>query len=201
MTPISRPDAIGILDPHFPLLDQIFRRAQAGYAEYPAILRMDHSKRSRASIMHDLIVRYAREVFEGVPGVVFRTIRGLFIVEIAGRLFVRFKKLDKRLMPSSIPTNQANMFYDQQMEQLHLDGIPPVTGLVAGYRFDMFEQDIEACIVTCPIGKNIHWSIDIRNPIEVQESIEPIVRINPKKSKIRAKQIAKTIRRAEDGID
>lgn len=199
MALISRGDAVGVLTPHFPLLDEIFKRAMSGYSEYPAILRMDHSKRSRASILHDLIVRHAREVFEGVPGVVFRTIRGLFIVEIAGRLFIRFKKLDKRRMASSIPTKQSNCYYDQDIEQLHLDGIPPVTALVAGYQLDMFEQNLDSCLVTCPIGKSIHWAIDIQNPIDTMEIIQTPPEIRPKKAKISVKKSALKSRRADDG--
>ncbi len=187
MAPISRTEALISLSPHFPTLQEVFRRTEKHYLDYPAIVRLDHSKRTRATNIHDLLVRYARELFEGVPNVFLRKIRGLFLVEIAGML-VRFKKLSKNGRHHSSSTRQGNLFYSQQFEQVPMPGIPVATSVVAGYQEDSLEQSMSECKMVCPIGSDSLWTIDINHPFEIEENI-PVV-IPPKQKKtVRAKKL------------
>ena len=187
MAPISRAEALLSLAPHFPTLQEVFRRTEKHYLDYPAVVRLDHSKRTRATNIHDLLVRYARELFEGVPNVFFRRVRGLFLVEIAGML-VRFKKLGKNGRHYSSATRQGDLFYSQQFEQIPLPGIPAATSIVAGYQEDSLEQSMSECKMVCPIGSDALWTIDINNPFNVQENLPVLIPPKPKKT-VRAKKL------------
>lgn len=187
MAPISRAEALLSLAPHFPTIQEVFRQTEKHYLDYPALVRLDQSKRTRATNIHDLLVRYARELFAGVPNVFFRKIRGLFLVEIAGML-VRFNKLGKNGRHYGSTTRQGDLFYTQQFEQIPLPGIPAATSIVAGYQEDSLEQCMSECKMVCPIGSGALWTIDINNPFDVQENI-PVVTPPKQKKTVRAKKL------------
>jgi len=187
---MSRAEARTLLEPHLPTFKEVFDLAWDHYMrKYDVTLRLDHSRRSRASIVHDLLRRYASERFEGKPGIFLRMIRGLFLVEVAGKLLVRFKKVDRHGKAKNIPTGQANLFYGQQLE---LPGISSPTGLVAGYKLDRLEQGIEARLITCPVDSTIKWSFAIDEPVKSvltePETITP--KVPKRKPKVRAKGAA-----------
>lgn len=198
MNPISRSTGLISLTPYFPKFQEIFKRTDRHYLDYPAIVRLDHSKRTRATNIHDILVRYAREIFEGVPNVFLRKIRGLFLVEVAGML-VRFQKVGKSGKLRIPVTQQGNLFSSQEFEQLHIVGIPPATNVVAAYQEDSFEHSMSACLMVCPIGNSVSWTIDIHNPFEVQEKLPVISPVKKQKKTGRAKKAPKDIKAEGNG--
>jgi len=186
------------LAPYFPKFQEIFKRTDQHYSEYPPLVRLDHSNRTRATNIHDLLVRYARETFEGVPNVVIRKIRGLFLVEIAGML-IRFQKLGKNGKLRSPITQQGNLFSGQQFEQLNFLAIPSATNVVAGYQEDSFAHSMSACLLVCPIDSSVSWTIDINSPFAIQETIPVIQPVKKRKKTGRAKKSLKDLKANSDG--
>jgi hypothetical protein len=45
-----------------------------------------------------------------------------------------------------------------------MDGMPPMTKIVAGYLLDDFQQEIERVAITCSIGSRVIWTLDIPRP-------------------------------------
>ena len=139
--------------------------------EYSIALRINHSPRTRANIMSDLMIMYTRKFFEGKRGVVLRKNRGLFLLEIKGELLIRFKKLGRNQKASNIPTQQSIDFYGQQLD---LPGISSrAVGLVAGYVLNGLQNGLESKLITCPKGSYVEWSIDMEEELTKQQA-DPI---------------------------
>src|SRR5690349_20284311 len=103
-------------------LDRAAEAVQCGVSEYfdlPALQRMHYTKRSRANIIHDLIRKASRRLFDEVRGVRQLDARGLYVLNFSDDLIVRFKKFDATLCSSGIPTQQSLLF----LEQRELEGI------------------------------------------------------------------------------
>jgi hypothetical protein len=120
-----------ILSRYRDLLYRVIRGAWDHYQQAYREMHHLHSPRTRASIMHDLMLHYARKFFDDMPGVRFFEQRGLTCICLEERVVLRFKKLNRGLRASNIPTRQAVAYAAQQ---LLLPGFPPFTRLQAGYQ-------------------------------------------------------------------
>jgi hypothetical protein len=115
-------------------------------------------------MIHDLMVKHVKRRFDGSDNVRWFVRRGLFHLEIDGPLWLRFKKLDRNMRASSIPTRQALSFLN--VLQLELPGMPgPVPRLTAGYVLNQLGTAIEGAYVTCPLGSEIRWFIELIEPL------------------------------------
>jgi len=135
-------------------------------------IHVDLSPRSKASIVHDFIVAEARKLFSDDPEIQMKVLRGLFILDF-GKVQLRFKKLNKQLRPQSIPTNQTRAF----MIQGDLPGIPLATKVIAGYKLDDFQKNIQCIAVICPYGQQCAWYFELEKPkgevLSIQDYLEP----------------------------
>jgi hypothetical protein len=106
-----------ILDSQKERLEQCFRGGLADYLKHYNGLGHIHSKITQANLLRDHIVDHAKNIFSGKTdeGIYLREMsNGLFCVEMSGKPFgiadaiwIRFKKLSKKLLTANIPTGQA----------------------------------------------------------------------------------------------
>lgn len=84
--------------------------------------------------------------------------KGLFLLIFNERVCIRFKKLDGKMMSRNIPT-QRTLFY---LHQLELPEIPEITKMIAGYKLDRLQTEIEGVHITYPRGtKSIPWHLEL----------------------------------------
>jgi hypothetical protein len=160
---ISQEEAKRILEPHLAKLRDCVEKAWAEYqgAHY-ADVRHHHTTRSRASLIHDHIVAYARQYFQGDPHVRIFTKRGRTMANISDKLLVRFKKLDARKRSRGVPTEQFVLFG----AQIDFDGIPSsLTHLEVGYVLDGLQTELAGVYITCPNIRSVEWFIDLREAV------------------------------------
>jgi hypothetical protein len=159
MTLIDRDEALATLKPFLPDLRACITRGWEQYHIQPVAQEGRASRRSRASLVHDLIVDGARRLFAGRPGVRIDEGRGFLVLVFGERVAVRFKKLNGAMRPSHIPTEQAQSF----VHQLSLFG-EDATNLIAGYQLDELGVTLEHIAITCPRGDGVAWYAMIDAP-------------------------------------
>lgn len=142
----SQEQVVGILKNELPLLAGCLYKAWDTYNNYPKELKVHHTPRSRASLIHDHAVAYAMECFESRIGSSCHMINKLFIVAFSHGIAVRFKKLDECLRASNIATQQSIDF----MSQVPLPAIDIPINLHVGYKLNQLETDIEGIYITQP---------------------------------------------------
>jgi len=160
--PISRCEAERALHPYLCAIAECIYSAvgefENGHGGEP-----DWSARTRASMIHDLMVKHVRRRFDASDNVRCFVRRGLFHLDMGGAVWLRFKKLDRNMRSSSIPTRQALSFLN--VLQLELPGMPcPVSRLTAGYVLNPLGTAIDGAYVTCPLGSEIGWFIELTEP-------------------------------------
>lgn len=133
---------------HLPQLRRMIDRAVAAYkTEYSADVRRIHSRRSRASVIHDHIVHNAAEFAENEAAVELRELSHLWLLVFENGYVLRFKKVDSRKLPAGHKTQQVLKYRSQQQ----LDGIAPSINLDLSYQLDL-EGNIHAVYLICPAG-------------------------------------------------
>lgn len=163
---IERDEALAILDPFLADLRTCILRGWEQYHAQPVAQEQRASRRSRASLVHDLIVETAKRLFTGRAGVRIDEARGFLALVFEDRVAVRFKKLNGAMRPSHIPTGQAQSF----AYQLLLFG-EDATNLIAGYQLDVLGVNLEHIAITCPQGNGIAWYAMIDAPIAAMPAL------------------------------
>lgn len=160
---ISEDAARNLLSPYRDLLRQCIKEAWEAWEKFGKVaadLRAPLGNRSRASFVYDHMIANVRKKFDDLPNVRIRDKGGVTILDIEGKVCIRFKKLDKNRKSRNYPTQQHLMF----AMQMELPGIPAKqTTLITGYRLDLFETTIDEICVTCPVGKKLRWYFSIED--------------------------------------
>lgn len=157
---ISRDRAVVILAPHEARIGACLWNAwdrYKGETQLPVAI----SNRARANLVYDYAVVEARATLAGVEGLSLSESRGFLLVAVNDALLLRFKKYRDGLATSGIQTRQQQLFAYQQ---LTLDGMPPMTQIIAGYLLDPFQREIERVAITCRIGSRLVWALDVPDP-------------------------------------
>lgn len=154
-----------------PYLDRLFMCINGAVKSYVARDPEERAilkPRTRAGIINDFMVHKALSELD-LPGVRIKWHRGQFMLIIEDKARIRLKKLNKRLRPSNIPTQQALSFLNQ--EQVHFsfpDESPPLTDLVAGYQWNQLETGAGIWIV-CPNQRTNQWVLAVEDPAHAAE--------------------------------
>lgn len=167
---ISHSEAEAILQPYKKTLyDCVALAGETYWSPQLNHIRHNFSPRTRANIIHDLMVANARSMFDGIEGICFLEFGGIFLIEIDNKIVLRFKKLNEDKRSSNIPTLQAVNF----LEQLDLPGIPSHTRLIVGYELNNLHTEIATVTITCPNGEKNEWYFEIEGeePIQTAEVI------------------------------
>ncbi|MDL2284499.1 hypothetical protein LJC19_05085 [Oxalobacter sp. OttesenSCG-928-P03] len=148
--------------------------------EYPEHLKIAHTSRSRASLVHDHIASLARQRLEPRFGVHCHEIQKLFLVSFNSGVVIRFKKLDDNFRSSNIRTQQSLGF----MEQETLPEIGKAINLQAGYRLNELETDIEGIYLTLPIGESGNaWIFELNEADFARGNVVDLPTMTQQKSK------------------
>ncbi len=172
---ISQSEAAPLIQRHIKALYDIPTKAWDEYhAKVPKELLVSFGARTRASAVHDLMVRNAARYSSEVENVALfevRMMRGLVLSQL---LAIRLKKLDEESGSRSQPTEQVTKFRNQEQ----LDGIDALHNLELGYVLNESETNIAEVRLVCPSGDGVAWSMRIG-----PEAAEPsVVDLLPKPS-------------------
>lgn len=152
---------LGALSARF---ESCIRGALNDYTTLYAALRHKHSKRTQASIIHDLMVaRFTEEFGEAERGVasdvaVHSKGNLRLIIAADGKYKIKMKKLDGNLAAKNIPTQAAIRF----VQQLSFAQVPAPTNLFIGYQVaNDAELAASKVWITCPAGNDIGWEWEL----------------------------------------
>ena len=84
------------------------------------------------------------------------------MVDLDGKVQIKFKKLNDKFQPQNIQTNQVRAF----MEQQALPGFSPATKLIAGYQTQNYNREIKCVAIVCPNGNEIIWRLEFNRAIK-----------------------------------
>jgi len=172
----TTPDHVkSLLRDDLPLIFKCVRSAWGTYMSYPVSLRQAHTSRSRASLVHDHFVDFARQMFEPRVGVHCHEINKLFIISFNSGIAIRFKKLDECYRSSNIATQQSMDFLAQQ----NLPGVEAAVNLQAGYQLNTLETDLKGVYLTQPESNANAWVIELSAAEYGIDTIHPIQKDEP----------------------
>lgn len=188
---MTQSQAEAVLSKYYPLLRDVVIDGFTDYAREYGHVSFKHHARSRATLIHDHIVHYAKERLLALPEfqLIPTKIRNLF--DVSGELIVQFKKLSRSLRTSNI-TTQFTLTFDAQEEIYSLPGIPPsLPRLALGYVPRSDWTAVEGVYLTYSCAKNLVWYLDLTlvgqpellTPLEIEFNEQPVA--TPKR--VRAK--------------
>lgn len=111
---------------------------------------------AEATVINDLVCHGARTRFEADGAVRVSDDLGFLTLGI-GDFLVRFKKLNRRGMPTNYPTEQQKLIGDQEP---NLFG-EATTMVVAGYKLDPAGQELDDVRILCPYRGGLDWWFSI----------------------------------------
>jgi hypothetical protein len=170
---LTHDEAFEVLDPHLPAIARCPEHAWMQWeilrSTSPALFA-PLSKRTRATFVYDHTIAQARREFPGTGGGprLIEGRGGLTMLEIDGRLRLRFKRMRPNLTTSSIMTAQQTQLH----LQLPLPGLGGATNATVGYMTDITETGIERKAIVCRRDAAVLWVIEIAP--EADASARPI---------------------------
>ncbi len=116
---------------------------------------------ARALLVHNYMTDLARREFADDPGVRIGSKGGFLCLTFEDKVVIRFKKFKNgNFTTSGIPTKQQQQFAYQL--SFEFEGMPPeATKLVVGYLLNELQTSIETIAVTCRVGSDLRWVLDI----------------------------------------
>lgn len=186
---LTKEQAEQILSPFIPTINSSIKKGFSDYinscARYTEKRSLELKARTKASVIHNLIIERIREAFEDVPNVTVKEYRGVFGLHFRNQLFIRFNKFNSRLEPSQARTKQRQRFENQQTV---IPGFPrkPLF-LYAGYTFTPTMTGISSINISCRIKGSQEWMIEAYSfkpkqlPIREQKPQEKLVKVKQAK--------------------
>lgn len=149
----------GLLVRHEVALQGAIVRGVERWQSMPPALSVSYGPVSRAAAVHDLVCEAARAQFLGCDGVTVRQEAGTTFLVFAGRLAVRFKKVDgDHLRYSLSPTHRQQAIHTQQ---LALEGTDArFTWATAGYQLDEADR-LARTVLVVREGDRLRFAFDI----------------------------------------
>ncbi|WP_027365054.1 hypothetical protein [Desulfotruncus alcoholivorax] len=193
---IPENEAKQILAPYIP---SITKCIEAAVQEYLLnVRRIQFSKRTRASIINDLIIDYAFKYLQNEPGIRWSFKRNCFYFFIQDKFKLKFKMFDKNLKTRNIPTQQVLKFINQQENFLNFPDLPPaVTNIFAGYRWNYLQTEHEGFFITCPDGSSNLWVIEL---ISEKSAISELIPINAqtKRKRVTPRKVEQDVKEGDE---
>lgn len=152
-----------ILDPYIERLHKAILDAVNSYFSNPALalLRSKMTKRSDASICHDLIVENLKSVFDGEPGIKWSYSNKLFLFIVKGQIVLRFNLFDSNKLSHRIQTGQLIAYNNQQFDEPELDIDTPDGLLYAGYLINPLRTGASNVFITCRYQNHNVWEWEL----------------------------------------
>jgi hypothetical protein len=157
---ISPDEATEVLSPYLEGIHDAIHGGMADFMKLPARARNRMVAGTRAGVIHDFQVDRAALYFAKHPGKVrAHELDKLIVFDIAGRVALRFKKVDRVFKSSNQPSQQVAEFRGQ----IPLPGIEATSNLEAAYIYDDIEQEIEWSGIVCPNNSRAYWHMELRD--------------------------------------
>lgn len=193
MNLLSKNETDGILNPYKKSLKEIILKGWQCYKDEDQGNAYRHGLITKAMLIHDYIVDFARQEFHNNPNINILNLKGLFLLVIENKIYIRFNKLDAYLRPAKSTSNQFNSFINQ-LDLFKLEIESKSLNLIAGYLINDSWENIKAIHVCCPLEQSNLWTIKIYDEVaqkvldltKPDETIEPVEIAKPK---TRLKQI------------
>lgn len=164
---LSLDETLQFLRPHRDALFMFPKKAFELYQTLSPEVLLHFGKRTRASAVHDLMLKEAARYADRAEGVRWFKVNQLHGLVINEQIAIRFKKFDSRIIPSNIRTQQVVSF----RSQCHIEGIDAIHHLEVGYNLDSLEKEIAEVFVVNPSGfKSNFWAYKI-----TESEVKPIV--------------------------
>ena len=164
---LKKEDSLDILSPYLPIISEVITDAITEFNRDP--LKLFYCNRTKSSAINDLIVSKALVKFYNTKGIRIRKKRGCTYFFIKDKFLLRFKKFDRHLRTSNIPTHQSNQFLGQQTL---FDELPAtVTNVFAGYTWNASQGAQSGIYLTCPAGNSNQWTYSFGSTSPVAEII------------------------------
>jgi hypothetical protein len=162
--------AMGILEPHFGILTDIYNSAVDLYNEGTSPrIRAEHTSRAALNSIYSLVWKGFEREFGEMSGHHLLNIRGLNVLNIADQIVVRAKRVDANGRHVNNQTDQQRDFD----RQIPLAGLPPAAvRLVIGYELDPSYSSVERIIVRHTMGDWVSQIVTI-DDAHVWEDITP----------------------------
>jgi len=163
---LTHDEALELAEPHLAAIarcpDYAWRQWEDLRSSQPAMFA-ELSRRTRASFIYDATIAQAKREFPGVDGGprLVQGRGGLTMLEIAGSLRLRFKRMKPNLSTSSIMTTQQM----QLNMQLPLPGLGPATVATVGYMTNVIETGIERKLIVCRLDRAVLWVIELEGEL------------------------------------
>lgn len=132
---------------YLPGLRAMVFQAAEDYGKYTAEQRKVHTQRSKASLIHDHFFSHAKRFAEKTDGVRFEERANLCMLVFDVGFVIRFKKVDRDLLPAGHLTQQVLKFRTHQQ----LGEIPLSVNLDLSYEEDAFGK-LQNVLLICPSG-------------------------------------------------
>lgn len=126
-------------------------------------------RRARAAAVWCYMKSEAQLLFEDDPAV--KTIEGnnTFLLIVADRLVVRFKKMDEHGASRNVETNLQCSFRDE-LGEIKMEGIPArLPRVEVGYVLNRLEDGIREVRVSAPRRRGTAWSYVVQEQADVRE--------------------------------
>ncbi len=137
------------------LYDAVAMYQGGGYSDE---VRAEHSDRGAANCVYDHAEKAMVRYFDGMKGVNFLNIRGLFVLNYLDLVVLRWKKVKPSGRHRNYPTQQQRDYDDQ----LPLPDLPEAAKrLTAGYQLDAGGTAIERVMIARPRGRSVDWTAQI----------------------------------------
>jgi len=157
-------EVLAIIKPYLETLRQCILMAWSDFNTECEGIRHKTTPTTRAAIVRDNMVYHVKRLFSDVQGVHYFQRGQLFLLIIKNQVCIKFKKLDNKLKPRHIPTQQALSY----MNQLEIPGITPASNWIAGYRLDTLQAGIKDIFLTYPVGvTGIPWHLELTPIVEM----------------------------------
>jgi hypothetical protein len=146
------------LEPYLAEIDGVIRDGFARLWTYDPAVLADYDDAAAAKCIHRHVIMLARQRLDPKPGVNVINVQRLEIVDFHGQACVRFKKVNGAGRGRNIVTLQQRRF-DRQLPLL---GLPPAAvHLVAGYKTNAANSEIEKVLIACPMGSTTLWTVQV----------------------------------------
>ena len=170
MPVISRDVAEDAIRPFQDEFVAVVRNAWRDWKEGPFAPTMQ-CKRVRANVVWNQMLVHSKRVFDAREGITFeekmKAYRGLLV---GGKIFIRMKKADEKLLSRNYPTKSALAYVDQTQDMF--DG---VARLDMVYQLDKSETEIERIVLVQRHRKAVAWTIDLLGADPVVQNVIPFV--------------------------
>lgn len=145
-----------------PIYEELVKCVQTSFNDYlrlkeifdESVGYVEFHKRTKGSIIHDIIKNRITSTFSDNPEVSIGTFNKIFGMVVNDNLFLRFKKMDRDKKVSAYRTKQHRKF----MNQHQIAGFPKSpTFLFAGYIPNTSWTELDGIYLACWNGNILEW--------------------------------------------